>query len=87
MATATFQISPQSDGSFNVAMTTASGQLRLIAGFGSEHEAAAGSCKPNDCCNSLIRGLPRRLETPSSVPPKNKSEIDEGAAGVGAVCG
>ena len=41
MATATFQISPQSDGSFNVAMTTAGGQLRTITGFGSEHEAAA----------------------------------------------
>jgi hypothetical protein len=41
MATATFQVSPQNDSSFNVAMTTAGGQLRTIPGFSSEHEAAA----------------------------------------------
>ena len=41
MAIATFQLSPQGDGSFNVAMTTAGGQLRTITDFGSEHEAAA----------------------------------------------
>jgi hypothetical protein len=41
MAIATFQLSPQGDGSFNVEMTTAGGQFRTIPGFGSEHEAAA----------------------------------------------
>jgi hypothetical protein len=41
MAIATFQLSPQGDGSFNVAMTTAGGQLRTITDFGSEREAAA----------------------------------------------
>jgi hypothetical protein len=37
----TFQLSPQGDGSFNVAMTKPGGQLRTIPGFGSEHEASA----------------------------------------------
>jgi hypothetical protein len=41
MAIATFQISPQNDGSFNVEMTTAGGLPRTIPGFGSEHEAKA----------------------------------------------
>jgi hypothetical protein len=41
MAIATFHISPQGDGSFNVVMTTAGGQLRTISGFGSEHEVKA----------------------------------------------
>jgi hypothetical protein len=41
MTNATFQLSLQGDGSFNVAMTKAGGQLRTIPGFGSEHEAAA----------------------------------------------
>jgi hypothetical protein len=41
MAIATFQVSPQGDGSFNVAMTTPGRQLRTIPGFGSEHEPAA----------------------------------------------
>jgi len=41
MAIATFQVSPQGDRSFNVAMTTAGGHLRTIPGFGSEHEASA----------------------------------------------
>jgi hypothetical protein len=41
MATATFQVSPQGDGSFNGEMTTAGGQSRTIPGFSSEHEAAA----------------------------------------------
>jgi hypothetical protein len=87
MATATFQISPQSDGSFNVAMTTASGQLRPITGFGSEHEAAAWIVQTQ----RLLQQSDPRASTPSrdalKRPPKNKSEIDEGAAGVGAACG
>jgi hypothetical protein len=41
MAIATFQVLPQGDGSINVEMTTAGGQLRTIAGFRSEHEATA----------------------------------------------
>jgi hypothetical protein len=41
MAIATFHSSPQRDGSVNVEMTTAGGQLRTIPGFRSEHEAAA----------------------------------------------
>jgi hypothetical protein len=41
MAIATFQISPQSDGSFNVEMTTTGGLPRTIPGLGSEHEANA----------------------------------------------
>jgi hypothetical protein len=41
MAIATFPVSPQGDGSFNVAMTTPGGELRTIPGFGSEHEATA----------------------------------------------
>jgi hypothetical protein len=41
MATATFRIAPQNDGSLSVEMTTAGGQIRTIRDFVSEHEATA----------------------------------------------
>lgn len=37
----TFQVVRKKDRSFDVKLTTPMGQLKTIAGFGSEHEAAA----------------------------------------------
>ena len=70
MATATFQISPQSDGSFNVVMTTAGGQLRTITGFGSEHEAAAWIVQTQ----RLLQQSDARAPTPSRDALKHPAE-------------
>jgi hypothetical protein len=61
MVCATFQVSPWSDGSFDVEMTTAGGQLRTIPGFGSEHEAAAWIVQTG----RLLQQADPRLHTPS----------------------
>jgi hypothetical protein len=70
MATATFQISPQSDGSFNVAMTTTSGQLRTITGFGSEQEAAAWIVQTR----RLLQQSDPRVPTPSRDARKRPAD-------------
>jgi hypothetical protein len=62
MAIATFQVSPQGDGSFNVAMTTPGGELRTIPGFGSEHEATAWIVQTQRRFNRLTRVSTRRPE-------------------------
>jgi hypothetical protein len=41
MPTTTFKITPQSDGTFTVEMTTARGNPRTFPAFGSESEARA----------------------------------------------
>lgn len=41
MTSPRFQIVQQRDHTFSVNLTTADGRLKTIAGFGSEHEAAA----------------------------------------------
>jgi hypothetical protein len=66
MAIATFQVSPQGDGSFNVELTTAGGQLRTIPGFGSEHEAAAWIVQTQ----RLLQRTDPRTNTPTRDGPK-----------------
>jgi hypothetical protein len=70
MAIATFQILPQGDGSFNVEMTTAGGQFRTIAGFGSEHEAAAWIVQTQ----RLLQQADPRLTPPSRDALKRPPE-------------
>jgi hypothetical protein len=65
MAIATFQVSPHGDGSFNVEMTTAGGQLRTIPGFGSEHEAAAWIVQTQ----RLLQQADPRTNTPTRDAP------------------
>jgi hypothetical protein len=67
MAIATFQLSPQGDGSFNVEMTTAGGQFRTIPGFSSEHEAAAWIVQTQ---RLLQQANPRVINTPPRDAPK-----------------
>jgi hypothetical protein len=66
MAIATFQLSPQGDGSFNVEMTTAGGQFRTIPGFSCEREAAAWIVQTQ----RLLQQANPRVNTPPRDAPK-----------------
>jgi hypothetical protein len=66
MAIATFQVSLQGDGSFNVEMTTEGGQSRTIPGFSSEHEAAAWIVQTQ----RLLQQANPRFNTPPRDAPK-----------------
>jgi hypothetical protein len=70
MAIATFQLSPQDDGSFNVAMTTAGGQRRTIPGFRSEHEAAVWIVQTQ----RLLQPAAPRLNPPTRDALKRPAE-------------
>jgi hypothetical protein len=70
MAIATFQLSQQGDGSFNVAMTKPGGQLRTIPGFGSEHEASAWIIQTE---RLLLQADPR-LHPPNRDASKGSAE-------------
>ena len=76
-----YQVSPQSDGSFNVSMTTAGGEFRTTAGFGSDTKPLPGLCRPNGCFSRLTRVSIRRPEMPSSASDNFEEPQASGVAG------
>ena len=61
MASPLFQIVQQRDHTFSVNLTKADGRLNTIAGFGSEHEAAAWIVQTE----RLLQGTDPRFRLPS----------------------
>jgi hypothetical protein len=64
MASPLFQVARQPNHSFNVKLTTTDGRLKIIAGFGSKHEAAAWIVQTE----RMLQDTDPRFR----LPPRNK---------------
>ncbi len=65
MTSPRFQVVPQPNNTFSVNLTTADGQLKTMAGFASEHEAAAWIVQTE----RMLQGTDPRFR----LPPRDKA--------------